>query len=430
LNNLVNHQNINLINFKYNHIATHIPSANDLIPLFIKTTLFGKKINKRSYYGDGCPKFNQSYEGIIDMGGRIDKNVLYSTREEYATPRMKQAFLKYEHSRFYTIVPKELEDVTTLERLIAHFRLEKQITAQLEDHTFSCTRKFRESSTYLDIVEMQTEMFEVIKNNFEDYNLVEVADHFKNTYGKRKLSKDVLKLSIPITFCGKNWSKTRVLVKDIVGFKGKIFYGNVDDLSEVGDLYDVFKGLFGDSYKKAASSDYELRNGEKGLMFITMSKSNIKYMKFCKNAHHISEFYNQMLYRKTDDIVATLRCKDILERYENIDLFFKNKMFKEIYTDWADKLSVVRRFINGVSDKQDTIVKHMSVIQKHVKIVLGKNTKEENIIRKDLDYIDGVCTKNKKIIMYLKTPDMYYNVIDKETDIETFKGIFDKLIVF
>jgi len=33
LNNLVNHQNINLINFKYNHIAKHIPSANDLIPL-------------------------------------------------------------------------------------------------------------------------------------------------------------------------------------------------------------------------------------------------------------------------------------------------------------------------------------------------------------------------------------------------------------
>ena len=434
LNNLVNHNSINLINFKYNHIAKHIPASSELIPLLFKTSQYGKKINKKAYYGDGIPTLASSYEGIIAMSEKHDCNVLYSTVEDYVTPRIKQAYLKYEHSRFYTIVPRNIEEIGLMDKIITDFRLEKNLSAVTTQRplfeTFTSILAFKDTPVFKDILEMQTEMFEIIKDKFEDYNQVEVADHFKETYGRRKLSKDILKITIPITFCGKHYSRERVLIKQLVEFKGKIFYGNVDDVNEVSELFDVFAGLFGKSAKQVINSEYELRQTKNGLMFITMSKSNIKYMKFCQKAHHISDFYNQMLYRKEEDIMTTLRCKDIVDKFESLPEFFINKVFRNVYPDWAAKLTIVKNFINTMSINQDTMMKYRSIIEKHTKSVTGKSTKEEMEIRKKVDYIMSINTKNEKIIKYLETPDIYYSVIDRETDEVMYKEIYDKLIVF
>jgi hypothetical protein len=137
-----------------------------------------------------------------------------------------------------------------------------------------------------------------------------------------------------------------------------------------------------------------------------------------------------MLYRKEDDIMKSLRCKNIIDGFETVNEFFKNKIVKEVYPDWANKIDEVKTFIKTISINQDTIQKYRTVIEKHVKTVLGKCTKDEIDIRKQLDYIIGVSAKNDKVIQYLEIPDTYYTVIDKETDNVMFKEIYDKLIVF
>lgn len=421
LNDLINHNNIDLVNFKYRHIAKHIPSSSDLILALFKISTYGKICKRKSYLGDGVPELNCSYEGIIEMSQKSDCNVLYSDTVVYETPRIKQAFLKSEHTRFYTIAPRELVDVWELEKVISMFRLEKDLTSILD---------FKNNNTYNDIVEMQTELFDIITDRFEDYNNVEIDEDFKSTYGRRKLSNDILKITIPITFNGKSFSRDRVLIKELVEFKGKIFYSTIDDNSDVSDVFDIFSDLFGKGYEHVASSKYQLKEKTNTIMFITMSKSNIKYMKYCKNAQPISKFYNQMLYRKEDDIMKTLRCKDIVDNFEDINEFFKNRIVKGIYPDWSTKVDKVKKFINCIGINHKTIDRYRDLIQGYVKNIVGSCSKEETEIRKELDYLLEVNKKNEKVIQYLEIPDIYYTVIDKETDNIMLKEIYDKLIVF
>lgn len=436
LNNIVNHQNIDLVNFKYRHIIKHIPANSDLIPLLFKTSMYGKKKSGRSYWGDGCPEFNQSYEGILDIANNRDCNVLFSENVVYETPRIKQSYLKSYNKRFYVVAPRELDDASELDKIITTFKLEKNITNSKSPNqhllfdSFNSILDFKKSQTYCDVLDMQSELFELIIDKFEDYNDVEVDEEFKSTYGRRKLSKDILKITVPIMFNGQSYSKERIMIKKLIEFKGKIFYGNSDDVYEMSKMYDIFSDLFGNSDNYVAGSDYGITGENNTIMFITMSKSNIKYMKFCKNALHLSKFYNELLYRKEDDIMKTLRCKTIVGEFESVNEFLTNRLVKEIYPEWSDKIESVRNFIKNISINHDTIEKYRTFIEKHVSNVYGNVTKDEINIRKELDYIMSVDKKNDMVIKYLEIPDNYYSVIDADTDRKMRKKIYDKLIVF
>lgn len=394
LGEIIKQSTIDLSNYKY--AAYKTPQSSVLYELFFTTKTFGKK--ETMYRGsDKFHKLSRNYKGVLAAD-----NLYYSETQEYQLKRIKQAYLKNVHGRFYLLLKNNLTEkwATVCDIFNVHFDTKDD---------------FINSTMYKKLSEMQEEFFNIVRKNNNDYNVVEIPDDFKLNYGRPKLTTDILKTTIPIRV---GWSKERVKIEDLVKFKGKIFFGTPDDERLANEYRSVFKILFNSKY---LADDYWRGSfgNQKGIMIITVAKNNIKYLKYCKNAYPMSEFYYRIVRRKEDIIINQLKNDHLIEKFNRIEInrLFSSDIMNEIAPEWYDKIHKVKKYINSLSTSYRDVKYHRNFFANYIDLTKIKQSDNEKLISTYIDDIYNFQNKNEDALRYINIPYHFSHLDENEKDI-------------
>lgn len=417
LKSVVSKKEINYSNFKYKDIK--MPESGVLFDLFFKVNRYGNK-EKTSYYGqqnDEADKFKQSYMGVVEC-----TNIYYSKEKNYSRKRLLQSYLKMDNlGRFYVITKKSLSDLMT------------NVESVFNVH-FDSKEKFLSGNLYEKLMKMQTDFFDIIQKNAEEYQKVHIPEDYIESYKeKKKLPKDILKKTIPTKLHG-HWGKQRIKISDFINFNGHIFYSDTLEERECSMIYNLYIDLFGSKHVAYSYSDYYKKfSGENlSIMFITISKTNLKYVKYFKNASHISQFYNKIGRRKVDDFIKLYKNKDIIRRFENLTEFYKSELFSQISKKWGKKILQVKKYIdnlpNNISDHH--LSQYKDFFSQYVDLFNIKEDNDMQRINKILDELEEIREINSEVLSYIRTPSSSFAIISEERDKKILSGLLTKLLTF
>jgi hypothetical protein len=397
---------------KYKYTMFNTPSSDELFKLFFDTTCYGKR-ELKGYSRNDFEQLTRSYEGLLAV-----KNVYYSDGE-YSRKRLKQAYLRGEHGRFYVIVKSEMA-------------MSKNAVMSLFNVHFDDTETYLQSDTYKTILKMQEEFFSIVRNHATDYNTVEVPEDFTIEYGKPKISEEIKNTTIPMKLHG-SYGKTRVKVSKLIDFKGVIFYGGTDEEGKMDTCYNVFRTLYGDDHIASSYSRYNDTFGDKkSVMFITLAKNNLKYAQYFKNALTTDRFYHKMVARKENEITVQYRTSNFKERWNGIKDFYTSKLFAEVSPKWGVKIEEVRTFIKQLKDNSDKYSRRSDIsyyrnyLKQYIDFDALTLTTEEKKVDKHLTAIHEIQVKNEQILKYFNTPSRGWNIVNEKTDTEVLVPILKK----
>ena len=399
LNGFVKQSEIDLTKYKYSMFKT--PSSGVLFELFFDVKVYGKKETKTGWR-DNLQRLERNYKGIK----QID-NIFYSDAIEFKTKRIKQSYLRAEYGRFYLIkkAPLKFKWSTVCELFNVHFDTKDD---------------FENSNTYKKLAEMQEEYFNIVRKNGHEYESVEVPEDFKVNYGREKLSSEILKTTIPISIGPRR--KKRVKIQDLVNFKGKIFYGTPDDEEYAYECREVFEILF--QSKHLADNYNSYMNGfgdKKGIMVITLAKNNLKYMKYCKKAYPISQFYTRILQRKEKEIINQLKNNNLFDKYREIDNFYKSNLFREIAPEWSKKMDSIEKMIDSLNNDYRDIRYHENWLKRQIDMSKIQLNEEEVNVRLYLDEFLELMENSRGKLRFINMPFRIDSLDDDEK--ETLKKL-------
>lgn len=407
LNHFIDQKDIDLSKFKYSMFKT--PSSGKLYNLFFDTKVYGKKETK-SAYRDEYQRLERNYNGI-----KSADNLFYSDSQDFRVKRIKQSYLRNEYGRFYLIRKTDI--------------LKKwDLICQMFNVHFDTKEDFQKSTTFKNLLEMQEEYFNIVRENAQEYESVEIPEDFKMNYGREKLSTEILKTTIPVKM--DNWRKERVKIQDLVDFKGKIFYGTPDDEQYAFQCRGVFEELFNGKYLATDYNKYRRDNkfgDKKGMMIITLAKNNLKYMKYCKNAYPIDQFYTKIVKRKEDDALKQLRNYDLRELYSDISTFYRSEFFKEFAPEWGKKMDEIQSLINTIEINGD-IRFHKTWLENHIDQNKLQATDQEKNVRQYIAEFEELENKNQNAFKFVDLPFRIDNLDEDEK--QTLKSILEMVMSF
>jgi hypothetical protein len=407
LNHFIDQKDIDLSKFKYSMFKT--PSSGKLYDLFFDTKVYGKKETK-SAYRDEYQRLERNYNGI-----KSADNLFYSDSQDFRAKRIKQSYLRNEYGRFYLIRKTDISK-------------KWDMICQMFNVHFDTKEDFQKSTTFKNLLEMQEEYFNIVRENAQEYESVEIPEDFKMNYGREKLSTEILKTTIPVKM--DNWRKERVKIQDLVDFKGKIFYGVPDDEQYAFQCRGVFEELFNKKYLATDYNKYRKNNkfgDKKGMMIITLAKNNLKYMKYCKNAHPIDQFYTKIVKRKEDDALKQLRNYDLRELYSDISTFYRSDFFKEFAPEWGKKMDEIQSLINTIEINRD-IRFHKEWLKQHIDQNKLQPTDQEKNVRQYIAEFEELENKNQKAFKFVDLPFRIDNLDEDEK--QTLKSILEMVMSF
>jgi hypothetical protein len=391
LKGFVKKSEIDLTKFKYSMFKT--PSSSVLFELFFKVKRYGKKETSRSW-NDDYSRLKRDYNGIVSAD-----NIFYSKAKEFKVKRIRQSYLKYLHGRYYLIFKMDL--TTQWASICDVFNVH-----------FDTQEDFINSDMFKNLLKMQEEYYNIVQENAQCYEEVEIPDDFRMSYGRSKLTGDILKTTIPIRMG--RYTKERVKIKDLVDFNGKIFYSTPDDENEADSCRSIFRELYdhdynflADSYYMHSPKNHKFGGNKKSIMIITLAKNNLKYMKYCKNAYPLSHFYYNIVQRKEGEIIKQIMNNDIKDKVRYIDTFYKSELFKELSPQWKGKIEKIENFINNLSIKYRDIHFQKNWLSKYINFDEIDYTPEEKTVRKHIDSLLNLQKDNEDILDVLS---IRYNV--------------------
>ena len=409
LDNFIKQSDIDLSKYKYSMFKT--PGSGRLFELFFKVNNYGKKESKYSWRDDH-QRLNRNYKGIKETD-----NIFYSDSQNFKVKRIKQSYLRAEYGRFYLIRKSNLVDkwATVCELFNVHFDTKDD---------------FQNSTTFKKLTEMQEEYFNIVRKNAQEYETIEIPEDFKMNYGRTKLSSEILKTTIPIKI--DNYTKERIKIQDLVDFKGKIFYGTPDSDEYAKGCRNIFNSAFNSDH--LATSYFKYRGEKnpfgrkKGMMIITVAKNNLKYMKYCKNAYPIEQFYRMIVKRKEDQIIKKLRNNDIKDKFRSIDNLYTSNFFQEFAPEWKIKVMEIEQFIMSLDRNNDMGFTERAFMKHHVDIDAVKPTQQENNVRQHLADFAELEEKNRTAVRFINIPYMVDRMDDDEK--EMLKKIMETVMSF
>ena len=407
LNHFIDQKDIDLSKFKYSMFKT--PSSGKLYDLFFDTKVYGKKETK-SAYRDEYQRLERNYNGI-----KSADNLFYSDSQDFRVKRIKQSYLRNEYGRFYLIRKTDISKKWDL-------------ICQMFNVHFDTKEDFQKSTTFKNLLEMQEEYFNIVRENAQEYENVEVPEDFKMNYGREKLSTEILKTTIPVKMG--NWRKERVKIQDLVDFKGKIFYGTPDDEQYAFQCRGIFEELFNRRYLATDYNKYHRDNrfgDKKGMMIITLAKNNLKYMKYCKNAYPIDQFYTKIVKRKEDDALKQLRNYDLRELYSDISSFYRSEFFKEFAPEWGKKMNEIQSLMNTIEVNGD-IRFHKTWLEQHIDQNKLQPTDQEKNVRQYIAEFEELENKNQNAFKFVDLPFRIDNLDEDEK--QTLKSILEMVMSF
>lgn len=407
---LLSAKDIDYSKFKYNAFKT--PGSGELFKLFFNVTTYGKRENK-GWRNDGLPVFNKDWSGLIDNS---ITNVYYRDDAEGKQKRMKNAYLRAKHQRYYMIVRRS-------------FAFDMRMVSEMSNVAFTDMTAMQNSPTYKMLLEMQDEYFEIVQKYAHDYEDVVVPDDFTLSYKeKQKMTTAEKNATIPVKFANE-YSKYRTKVKDIVDFKGIIFYGNSEEEGKVKKAYELFCLAFNRRDKITETRGYrsgDIITKDRGAMFISVAKNNLKYFQYCRNAHHVDQFFWKMLHRKVDKIMENKRNADLYAMFNNLDSFYTSDLFTDIAPQWAAKVDEVKNFVGMLGKVNLDLTYHENYLRQYIDLDKIEQTAEEKRIRKVMDKLIGLELKNQNVLKFIEMPYRYDRQSDE--DAKTLKSILKKVL--
>jgi len=385
MSNVINIKDIHLTNYKYKDNYT--PSFERLYGLFLKHKRYGA-VEKKRYYNEKYSTFNGN------LGGLNNKNVFYIENfDDFKINRKLSSYLKDEYGRFYLIMKKDIDSV-------------------FDEYDLNYILK---TDDPIYVKQMGNDVWDVIKSNVNNIEDVEIPEDYKPATAIPK------EKYIPIHFSYYN-DKYKVLLKDLVEFKGTIFYDVAENKHYMKSILRIFTAIF-DVEHLVLEGDGKsyFTNPKKNIMFITLAKNNVRYLNYCTNAnvHHIDDGYLNLkfLRRKEDNLKLIYKTFDIYKdiTYNINEVFFMNG-FDKVNPDiakMAKKIKLIQKDMKTIINKYDDIRYNKTTL-----VDLGMNldykyTKEDKIFLKDVELLKNINAKNEKILEYLRLPS-YYDLNDTQ----------------
>lgn len=398
IGNVIKKNDVDYSNFKYKDMG-NMPDDNVLFRLLFFSKLYGKK-ETNGYCTDAS--FKQTYKSLQTS------THLYYVDDEFNRKIIKQAYLKHEHERYYIIQKNDiLSDEIPLSEICDVFSV---------DLTTKVTTNDKPIKFIKGLIKMQKEFFETVRQYATNYDELEIPDEFILERKREKLTAETLKSTIPVKFVERGYrSGYRPKIQDFVRFKGVVVYGSKDDEYALRKASNMFHILF-DGEKTADSYSSWNDDGfgkKKGIMFILVSKNNIKYMSYCKNAYHVSNIYWKMFYRKEDFVKKFFNSYGVIEKYNEIEEFYLSETFKRLSTTWSNRIDDIKKYINSLPENSETLSNYRDDLSKFFDIDNVVTTKEQEEFMKKVDNIITLQNKNQKTLCFLNFPyDL--NKVDKD----------------
>jgi len=412
--NLIKKSDIDFSNFKYSF--TKFPNDQQLFNFFFDVKIYGKKPSRSRY------SKHSSFEG--GYSELKSKTNLYSIEGVFNRKVLKQAYLKSKHDTYYIISKRNIVDNSVKSEICELFNVHiTDMSILNSDGTITI-------NPYVNtLFDMQDEYFTIVQKYAKDYDDLEVPDDFVVSRKKRDcLSDEIRKSTIPIKIVN-HYQKYRVVLDLLLKHEMPIFYGtkeNEYELSTASNLYDL---LFDKKHRVTGVNysgnnfNYHNRsnsgNTKGSIMFILLSASNIKYMKYCKNAYHIDQFYLKMLYRKEDFVQQYFQTYNIIEKYNSLDDLYKYEDFVKVNAKLGLKIKRMNRLINAIPEKakDNNIGNYRLQLSKFFNIKETVLDKDQQIILDTINELKTFRKNNADILSYINMPYRAVSISDALADI-------------
>ncbi len=399
---LVKKKDVDLTNFKYNFLA--MPNDKQLFNFFFEIKKLGKKGKSRySYRND----FNGGYSEIKSTEG------VYYVENEFVRKVAKASYLKDQHSTYYIVSRRNL----------AHNAMRFEIAELFNVHLDKLVEDNGKVIDYVqNLIEMQAEYFDIVREFASDYDSIEVPAEYLVRKKRNVLSPELRNTTIPAKLFGGYYGKTRIKLDSLFKFKEPIFYGTQDDETELLKAHRMFNALFNSDMVIGRYDEYknEFRRDTKGgIMFIMLSKGNVKYMEHCKKAYPVKEFYNKMLYRKIDEVLTYFQTHEIVSQHNDIKDLYVDNNFSKINTKWGKVIKEVNAFIKNLPASKKDFSNIKSDLSRYIDLTNVRRTDEQNKILKKINELKALERKNTKVLEYINTwhqslsDDIYVDILKK-----------------
>lgn len=411
--NLIKQKDVDFSNFKYSFMK--MPSNKTLFKLFFNVKTFGKKKTRSRY---NSTEFEGGYEEL-----KKNNNLLHV--EDYFDRKViKQAYLNFKFENYHIISKRDL----------TFNALRVEICEVFNVHLDKTFDEYNVPVQYVqDLIVMQDEYFEIIKRESLSYDNLEIPLDFVAGRKNRgaTITAEMRKLTIPAKFFS-GYSKSRIKLDELFKYNYPIFYGSIDDENSLKTAKNLFELLF-DKNMMVTNTDnegkiingYSYRKSGKGsIMFIMLSQTNVKYMKYCKNAYHVNDFYIKMLYRKEDVILNYFRTYKLKERWDNIDNIYTYGDFNKVDVTWGNRINLAKTFIKSLpNSNNDSFRYYTSELSKFFKINEIELLPEHKKMGAVLDEIELLQETNKDILKYIDTN--YSGAIYQEGLVNVLKKVME-----
>jgi hypothetical protein len=416
---IIKEDDIDFSNFKY--AFTKMPNDKQLFRLFFDSRIFGKKPRKNSWrYNDdgGITDFTGDYEKLMTANQN-----LYYIEGEFERKIVKQAWLKQKHSTYYLLEKRKIASEFNAKDICRLFNVDDTIV----DATGQATI-FTKS-----LIDMQEEYYAIITRQCTDYNAIVVPQDFIDSrkQNAKRLSEEFRKMTVPCKIHGSYHGNNRVKLESLFNLNVQIFYGLQEDDDLLRSSENVFDILFGSDL---IVKQYDERQhtftqpGKKGIMFIRMSKENLKYMQYCKNAKPIAEFKAKIVRRKEDAVVEYFQSLNLVAEYGNVQDLYKSKGFQKLSPSWAKRIAVVEAYIGKIgkmSGGKKCWSSYKYELSKWFNLSGTGNTKEQKAILKVIKDMLEMQELNNETVGYLSIP---YRL--EEGKHKIFWSIVEKMLVY
>ncbi len=386
---IININSIKFLNFKYNHIKIY-PRDFELFALLFEYKIYGK--NKKT-------RFSGTYKDFHNFS-----NLFYS---EYNIRKKKtQSYLNSKYNNYIIITKRDISNERNKSELL--YIIEKIFNIKLNtiDNNDISNNIVQ---TFFDI---QNDFWNIIKKYSQNYDDLKIPEDFK--YGQKNIySNNIDKIYI-MGYINDNYYKSKIKLKSLID-NVTIFYGTNDDKMDLDCAYTLFKNLYNKKHiieYNRYSHTLEKKYSRGGVLFLKTSKSSLKYLKYCKNAYHISEFYNKLLYRKHDLILKIFQLHNIKRLYDNLSFMYKSDIISMANHKWKKIVDNVRDFIENNTNIFNIydVIKYCNLyIKKYIDIDNIDMLPEQKEIYNMVNSLFELQRKNEDYINLISEYELKYN---------------------
>jgi len=401
LKRILKNKKIKFNNFKYNTLTMY--NDADLFNLFFDIESYGKKIIG---WRNQKQRFTGSYENIFKFN-----NLLY-VEDDFNRVVLKQSYLKSLYETYYIIRRTDLvnKEFDAIEAINMMFNVRVNSLYDLNGNRIS---------EFQILLDMQDEYFDIITKKCANYDTLVVPDDFIIKRAARgKMSDSVRKSTIPVRLGNNN--RERISMDELMRYKMPIIYATYEDETKFREMYTIYRLLFDEKnivnhingyscYFETMKSNIN-SNNKQSILFILISKSNLKYMKYCKNTIHVNQFYNKMLYRKADMLREYFSINKIYDKYNDLYPLYKDNNFVLVNENWGNLINDVKERISLISlnYKDNKISHNYSLLSRYYDLTNLTKSKKILELEKNIETLQLFERENNKIIDCLSVTNLKY----------------------